>query len=96
MLRRQRIQADSLKALDEKTNEMLLKNAQNTVEQSKMIARMASGNSIQIETLEQSWQTIVNGIEETQKIQNEAKARRAEDAKRLEAIKQDFDKKMNA
>jgi uncharacterized protein YaaN involved in tellurite resistance len=96
MLRRQRIQADSLKALDEKTNEMLLKNAQNTVEQSKLIARMASGNSIQIETLEQSWQTIVNGIEETQKIQNEAKSRRVEDTKRLEAIKQDFNKKMNA
>lgn len=96
MLRRQRIQADALKALDEKTNEMLLKNAQNTVEQSKMIAKMSSGNSIQIETLEQSWQTIVNGIEETQRIQNEARARRADDTKRLEALKQDFNKKMGS
>ncbi len=32
MLKRQRIQAESLAALDEKTNEMLLKNARNTVE----------------------------------------------------------------
>ena len=94
MLRRQKIQADSLKALDEKTNEMLLKNAQNTVEQSKMIAKMASGSSIQIETLEKSWQTIVNGIDETQRIQNEARIKRAEDTKRLEALKQDFNKKM--
>lgn len=96
MLRRQRIQAEALKALDEKTNEMLLKNAQNTVEQSKMIAQMASGNSIQIETLEKSWQTIVNGIEETQRIQNEAKARRADDSRRLEQLKLDFNRKMGS
>jgi len=94
MLRRQRIQAEALKALDEKTNEMLLKNAQNTVEQSKMIAQMASGNTIQIETLEKTWQTIVTGIDETQRIQNEAKARRAEDTKRLQSLKQDFNNKM--
>lgn len=96
MLRRQRIQAEALKALDEKTNEMLLKNAQNTVEQSKMIAQMASGNSIQIETLEKSWQTIVNGIEETQRIQNEAKAKRADDSRRLEQLKLDFNRKMGS
>jgi uncharacterized protein YaaN involved in tellurite resistance len=96
MLRRQRIQADALKALDEKTNEMLLKNAQNTVEQSKMIAQMASGNSIQIETLEKSWQTIVNGIDETQRIQSEARNRRAEDSKRLQALKEDFNRKMGS
>lgn len=96
MLRRQRIQAEALKALDDKTNEMLLKNAQNTVEQSKMIAQMASGNSIQIETLEKSWHTIVNGIEETQRIQNEAKARRADDSRRLEQLKLDFNKKMGS
>ncbi|MCC8069831.1 MAG: toxic anion resistance protein [Ruminococcus sp.] len=96
MLRRQKIQADALKALDEKTNEMLLKNAQNTAEQSKMIARMASGNSVQIETLEKTWQTIVNGIEETQRIQQEARAKRADDTKRLAALKQDFNNKMNS
>ena len=52
MLKRQKIQADAMSALDEKTNEMLVKNAKNTVEQSKMITRMASGSSIKIETLE--------------------------------------------
>lgn len=94
MLRRQKIQADALKALDEKTNEMLLRNAQNTVEQSKMIAQMASGSSIQVETLEKTWQTIVNGIEETQRIQNDAKVKRAEDSKRLEMLKKDYQTKM--
>lgn len=37
--------------LDEKTNEMLIKNATNTVETSKMTAQLASGSSIKIETL---------------------------------------------
>ena len=52
MLKRQRVQAEALSALDEKTNEMLIKNARNTVEQSKMTAQLASGSSIKIETLE--------------------------------------------
>ena len=96
MLRRQKIQADALKALDDKTIEMLLRNAQNTAEQSKMIARMSDGSSVQIETLERTWQTIVNGIEETQRIQQEAKAKRADDSKRLLALKQDFNSKMTS
>ena len=51
LLKRQKIQAESIAELDKKTNEMLLKNAQNTVDVSKMTAKMASGSSIQIETL---------------------------------------------
>ena len=79
MLKRQKMQAEALSALDEKTNEMLLKNAQNTVEQSKMTARMASGSSIKAETLETTWKTIVNGIDETRQIQEDARRKRVED-----------------
>lgn len=93
MLKRQRIQAESMAALDAKTNEMLIKNARNTVEQSKMTARLASGSSIKIETLETTWRTIVNGIDETRAIQDNARKQRVEDAKRLEAIKQEFNQK---
>lgn len=95
MLKRQRIQAESMKALDDKTNELLLKNAQNTVSQSIMTTRLANGNSIQVETLEKTWATIVNGIEETKKIQTEARAKRIEDAKKLERLKEDYRSKMN-
>jgi len=95
MLKRQRVQADAMKALDEKTNEMLLKNAENTVFQSKMTAQLASGSSIQVETLEKTWQTIVTGIEETKQIQAQAKIKREEDAKRLEKLKEDFKNKMH-
>ncbi|MCM1506663.1 MAG: toxic anion resistance protein [Ruminococcus flavefaciens] len=93
MLKRQKIQAEAMSALDEKTNEMLIKNAQNTVEQSKMIARMASGSSIKIETLEKSWQTIMNGIDETRQIQEDARKQRKDDQIKLQAIKNDFNKR---
>lgn len=92
MLKRQSIQAEALSALDEKTNEMLIKNAQNTEAQSKMTTRMASGSSIKAETLEKTWRTIVNGIDETRQIQENARKKREEDQKRLEAIKQEFNK----
>ena len=90
MLKRQKVQADALAALDQKTNELLLKNAQNTVEQSKLIAQLSSGSSIKIETLEQTWQTIMNGIDETKAIQEEAKRERVDARARLENIKQSF------
>jgi uncharacterized protein YaaN involved in tellurite resistance len=93
MLKRQKLQAESMAALDAKTNEMLIKNARNTVEQSKMAARLASGSSIKIETLETTWRTIVNGIDETRAIQDNARKQRVEDTKRLEAIKQEFNQK---
>lgn len=93
MLKRQKIMAESQKALDEKTNELLLKNAQNTVDMSKQTAMLASGSSIKIETLEQSWQTIMQGIEDTKAIQEEASKKREEDKARLEVIKKDFDSK---
>ena len=92
LLKRQKIQAEAISELDKKTHEMLMKNAQNSVEVSKMTARMASGSSIQIETLENTWKTITNGIEETRNIQAEAKKKRIEDQARLEAIKADFQK----
>lgn len=94
LLKRQKIQAEAMQALDEKTNEMILKNAQNTVAQSKLTAQLAGNSSVKIETLEQSWRTIVNGIEETKQIQENAKKKRAEDSARLEAMKADYKAKM--
>ena len=93
MLKRQKLQAESMAALDAKTNEMLIKNARNTVEQSKLTTRLATGSSIKIETLETTWRTIVNGIDETRAIQENARKQRVDDARRLEAIKQEFNQK---
>ncbi|MBP3268482.1 MAG: toxic anion resistance protein [Ruminococcus sp.] len=93
MLKRQKLQAESMAELDKKTNEMLLQNAQNTVAQSKMAAMLTSGSSIKIETLETSWRTICNGIEETKAIQADAQRKRLEDQKKLEQMKQEFNEK---
>ena len=90
LLKRQKIQAEGMKALDEKTNEMLLKNAQNTVEQTKLASQLANQSSVKIETLESTWNTIVNGIDETRKIQEEARRKREEDTVRLNKLKEEF------
>lgn len=90
MLKRQKIQAEAMSELDKKTNEMLIKNAKNTVEQSKMTAKLASGSSIKIDTLEKTWRTIVNGIDETRAIQENARKQRIDDAARLDQVKKEF------
>lgn len=92
LLKRQKVQAEATAALDQKTNEMLLKNAANTVETSKMAARLSSGSSVKIETLETTWRTIVSGIDETRRIQDDARKKRVEDQARLETIKTEFNK----
>ena len=92
LLKRQKIQAEAMSELDKKTNEMLIKNAQNTVDISETTASLASGSSIQIETLATTWRTITNGIEETKRIQEEARRKRIDDQARLEAIKEDFNR----
>lgn len=93
LLKRQAIQAESMQALDDKTNELLLKNAQNTMAQSKQIAAMAFSSSVKIETLEKSWQTIMQGIEDTKQIQADAAVKREADAKRLEELKAEYQQK---
>lgn len=90
LLKRQKIQAQAMQALDDRTNEMLLKNARNTADQAKLTAQLASSSSIKVETLEKTWQTIVSGIEETRRIQEDASAKRTADAAKLDALKQDF------
>ena len=94
MLKRQKIIADSMQALDEKTNEMLKKNAQK-IASKKEIAQVAS-ISANVETLQETWTTIVNGIDEVQAIQNQAREKRKQDAVVLENIKEDYKKRMKA
>ncbi|WP_250672781.1 toxic anion resistance protein [Paraclostridium ghonii] len=87
ILKRQEIQAKSIKQLDEKTNELIMRNASNTARQSVEIAKMASGSSIAIETLEKSYETIMKGIEETKSIQENNRIQRKENSSKLESLK---------
>ncbi|CAM3236142.1 toxic anion resistance protein [Filibacter tadaridae] len=81
--KRQKLVADSMSELDKRTNEMLLKNSQNIANQSVDIARLAGGPSIKIETIEESWSTIVKGLDETRAIEDENKRAREDGMKRI-------------
>ncbi|MEG0857466.1 MAG: toxic anion resistance protein [Terrisporobacter sp.] len=94
ILKRQEIQAKSLKQLDDKTNELIMRNAQSTARQSVEIAKMSSGSVVAIETLEKSYQTIIKGIEDTKAIQNENKAKRNENTIKLEQMKVNMKRNM--
>jgi uncharacterized protein YaaN involved in tellurite resistance len=88
--KRQKLVADSMSELDRRTNEMLLKNAQNISQQSTDIARLAGGPSIKIETIEESWNIIIKGMQETRAIEDENKRMRIEGTKRLEQLQNNF------
>jgi uncharacterized protein YaaN involved in tellurite resistance len=88
--KRQKLVADSMSELDRRTNEMLLKNAQNISQQSTDIARLAGGPSIKIETIEESWNIIIKGMQETKAIEEENKRLRVEGTKRLEQLQENF------
>ncbi|EQF25242.1 toxic anion resistance family protein [Clostridioides difficile CD160] len=86
LLKKQELQAKSLKALDDKTNELLLRNAQNVSSQSAQIARMAGTSSVQIETLEKMYTTIKSGIDETMRIEENNRVLIKDNTKRLEEL----------
>lgn len=92
ILKRQEIQAKSIKQLDDKTNELIMRNAQNTARQSVEIAKMASGSSVAISTLEKSFETIMKGIEDTKAIQEANRIERIENSAKLERIKHSMKK----
>ncbi len=90
LLKQQTQQADALTELRKKTNEMLMRNAQNTVEAAKTTATLASSSPISVETLEDTWKIIVSGIDQVQKIQEDARKKRVDDTAKLESIKKEF------
>ncbi|WP_066299686.1 toxic anion resistance protein [Bacillus sp. FJAT-29937] len=90
--KRQKLVADSMNELDRRTNEMLLRNAQNISSQSADIARLAGAPSIKIETIEESWNIIIKGMQETKAIEEENKRMRAEGTRRLEQLQDNFKK----
>ncbi|MCM3388410.1 toxic anion resistance protein [Ureibacillus chungkukjangi] len=91
-IQRQKLVADSMNELDKRTNEMLIRNAENIRQNSVEIARSAGNPSIKIETIETTWQTIMSGIEETKQIQAETVRNREEGRKRIEQLQLEYEK----
>lgn len=89
LIKRQKIQAQASAALDERVNELMKKNAEQNAKNSADIMRLASQPSIQIETMQQTYTTIVNGIKETIAIQDESEKKMAEYKRQLKQMKLD-------
>ncbi|MHC1684738.1 MAG: toxic anion resistance protein [Clostridiaceae bacterium] len=92
-LKRQKAVAESMDALDKVTNDLLIKNAQNIKDQSISIAKLSCQPSIRIETLETTWNTIMEGIDETERIEEENKKLRKEGIEKLTHMKVQLIKK---
>lgn len=84
--KQQMVQAQALKALDDKTNEMIMRNAQTAADQMKLTAELAGSQSIKMETIEKSWETIMNGIRDTKQLNDELAKQRELDKARLNQI----------
>lgn len=93
MLKRQEIQANSIAQLDQATNELLIRNANTTVSNSKNIAKMANTTGIKIETLQKVQDTIMNGINEVNETMKTASEQRKQDSATLNAMIRDMKQK---
>ncbi|MFC7687122.1 toxic anion resistance protein [Ureibacillus sp. GCM10028918] len=91
-LKRQQVREKAQQALDARTNEILLRNADNAALQEKAMSRLKTGNFIQLETLEKTWNTIMQGIEDVKQIYTEASEQRKEGTVKLEGLKKRFEK----
>ncbi|NLY43252.1 MAG: toxic anion resistance protein [Clostridiaceae bacterium] len=89
-IKRQLNQAKALKAFDDTTNELLVQNARNLSEAMKQTAMLSGGSTFDIAKLEESWNTLKNGIEETKRIQEEIRQARIDGTQRLKALKEEF------
>lgn len=92
-IKQQKMTAEAMTELDNRTNEMLLKNAQNISQNSIEIAKMSGSPSIKIETMEQTWSTIMNGLEETKQIEAQNIVEREAGKKRLLELQKDYEAK---
>ncbi len=89
--KRQKVVAEGMNALDEHTNRMLLQNASNISQQSKDIARMAGSPSIKIETMEETWNIIMDGLKETKAIEDENARNREAGKKQLQELQKNYE-----
>lgn len=86
-LKRKELMAKNIEALRETTNELIVRNAENTAKQGIMMANMAGRGAVDIDKLEESFTTIVNGIKEAKMEQEKNALTRSENTKRLEEFK---------
>lgn len=74
--KRNKLIADSMDALRDKTREMYKKNASNTVQQSIDVARMSGQTVVSLDDVEQVMSTMIDGMRQTKAIEDELRQSR--------------------
>lgn len=88
MIKKQDNRRKNMQDLKDYTNEMLIKNANNVSKQSVELARMNGQGVIDVDTLENSFNIIQQGIQEVKRQQEDNKKARQEGSKKLEQMKE--------
>ena len=89
-LKRQAIQSEANNKLAEKTQELWMRNAQNTATQTVNITRDVNKGTFDIDKLQSSYQTIFSGIEQSKQIADDLAKQRKTNTQTLETMKQDM------
>lgn len=86
-IKRQKLHMQSMNALDESTNRLLKQNAQNIVENTKSTIVMNQNSAVYMDTLVDSYNTIITGMREMESLQAENRKRREESLRMMETLK---------
>lgn len=87
IIKRQELQNKSLQAFKEKSEELMVNNAQSIMKTTNETTKLAGGGFIDIKTIQTTWNTIMSGIEENYRIQEQNKQDRINGVQALEQIK---------
>ncbi|MBR0464497.1 MAG: toxic anion resistance protein [Clostridia bacterium] len=83
LLKRQKNQMQALDALNRSTNAMLKRNRRDS---ETLLAAQSGQQGVSQDTLSETYRAIMSGISESRRLQEDAKAKRAEDERRLKEI----------
>lgn len=92
--KKQYIQQESYDKYKQTVNNLILSNSKNIANQAKKAAAESGNNFIEVSTLEESWNTLYNGILESKELQKEATQKRIENTKKLEQLQNEIKKNM--
>lgn len=87
MLKRQALIAQNVDAVRQTTDELIVKNAQNTATQTTMMANLATRGAVSIDKLQESYQILQKGSADAQQIIQNNIAKMEQDRKVLEEFK---------
>lgn len=90
IMKQQKMQADSLSALDAKNKELLDRISTQSAENMRNTARLAGSSALTTQDIENSWQKIMSGIEDTKKIKEEISKQREMDKLKLEDLNEKY------